>query len=140
MTNQLRQFKPGGRQIHLSDTLSATTQYVILPLSLKKSLCVSLSDVIYLEGFGNYTMFYLTEGRQVLVAKTIKEYYPILEADVFVRTHRSFVVNLRHTEHLDMRDMFVQLRGGLKIAISRRKKKSFRQRTEALLQHWAAVS
>lgn len=137
MTNQLRQFKPGGRQICLND--ASTTQYVILPVSLKKSICVPLADVIYLQGFGNYTMFYLTDERQVLVAKTIKEYYPVLEADVFVRTHRSFVVNFRHIEHLDMQDMFVQLRGGLKIAISRRKKKAFRQRTEALLQ-LAAVS
>lgn len=142
MSNRLLSSLSSACPIRLCESVNApeTTQYVILAINLKKTICVPLSDVRYIEGFGNYTMFYLADGRQVLVTKTIKDFYPILEADVFVRPHRSFVVNLRYVEYLDLKNMFVQLRNGQQITISRRKKKSFEERTEALLQHWAAVS
>ncbi|MFN8357520.1 MAG: LytTR family DNA-binding domain-containing protein [Spirosomataceae bacterium] len=115
----------------------ASTQYVILPVNLRKTICVPLSEVLYLEGCGNYTMFYFQNEKKLLVAKTIKDYLPILDKDVFVRTHKSFVVNLRHVETLDMRNMCVRLNCGLEISISRRKKKAFELRTEQILSNLA---
>lgn len=122
------------QSISIANTVNpAATQYVILPVNLRKTICVPLSEVLYLEGFGNYTMFYFHNGKKLLVAKTIKDYLPILDKDVFVRTHRSFVVNLRHVDTLDLRNMCVRLTSGLEISISRRKKKSFEMRTEEIL-------
>lgn len=53
----------------------------------------SLSEIIRLEGEGNYTQFHLTQNRKYLSAKTIKEYEEILLLHNFLRIHKSHLVN-----------------------------------------------
>lgn len=51
------------------------------------------SEIIRLEGEGNYTQFYLTQNRKYLSAKTMKEYEEILVKHHFIRIHKSHLVN-----------------------------------------------
>jgi DNA-binding LytR/AlgR family response regulator len=84
-----------------------------------------------LEAISNYTIFYLNNGKKLLVSRTMKVFLPKLDAEIFVRIHKSFVINLSYLSQLDVRDeMFVQLRDGSKISISRRKKKEFVEKTK----------
>jgi two-component system LytT family response regulator len=53
----------------------------------------SPSEIIRLEGEGNYTQFYLTQNRKYLSAKTMKEYEEILLQHNFLRIHKSHLVN-----------------------------------------------
>lgn len=53
----------------------------------------STSEIIRLEGEGNYTRFYLTGERKYLSAKTMKEYEEILVHHDFLRIHKSHLVN-----------------------------------------------
>lgn len=53
----------------------------------------SPSEIIRLEGEGNYTQFYLTGERKYLSAKTMKEYEEILLQHNFLRIHKSHLVN-----------------------------------------------
>ncbi len=53
----------------------------------------SPSEIIRLEGEGNYTRFYLTGDRKYLSAKTMKEYEEILRHHNFLRIHKSHLVN-----------------------------------------------
>lgn len=99
---------------------------IILSISCKKNIIVAWKDISHLEAIGNYTMFYFVDGKKLLVSRTMKVFLPKLDAEMFVRIHKSFTVNLNYISQFDVREeMFVQLRDGSKISISRRKKKDF---------------
>lgn len=57
------------------------------------ALFFATSEIIRLEGEGNYTRFYLTKDRKYLSAKTMKEYEEILLKHKFLRIHKSHLVN-----------------------------------------------
>ncbi|MBB6005587.1 LytTR family DNA-binding domain-containing protein [Arcicella rosea] len=99
---------------------------IILTISCKKNIIVAWKDISHLEAIGNYTIFHFTDGKKLLVSRTMKIFLPKLDSEIFVRIHKSFTVNLNHISKFDVREeMFVQLRDGSKISISRRKKKDF---------------
>ena len=97
-----------------------------LPIFTNKNKAVKLIEIAWLEADSNYTTFHFANGEKVMVSRTMKEYMGILSDKLFVRTHKSFAVNLRHIIRYDVKDeMIVMLHGGNRIAISRRKKKQF---------------
>lgn len=78
-------------------------------------------DIIRLEGESNYTRFFLSNHKPVLVSKTLKEYEELLTAYDFIRVHKSFLVNRSFVQHMD-RDGVLWLKDGSHILVSRRKK------------------
>lgn len=59
----------------------------------------SPSEIIRLEGEGNYSRFYLTGERKYLSAKTMKEYEEILLHHNFLRIHKSHLVNRSYIDN-----------------------------------------
>lgn len=57
------------------------------------ALFFSPSEIIRLEGEGNYTRFYLSNTQKYLSAKTMKEYEEILLQHNFLRIHKSHLIN-----------------------------------------------
>ncbi len=113
------------------DFCTTTESNVLLTISCKKNIEVDWKDISHLEAISNYTIFYLNNGKKLLVSRTMKVFLPKLDAEIFVRIHKSFVINLSYLSQFDVRDeMFVQLRDGSKISISRRKKKEFVEKTK----------
>lgn len=55
---------------------------------------LKLHEIQYLQAQGNYTQFVLTDGRTILVAKTLRIFSDLLEPHGFVRSHASYVVNI----------------------------------------------
>ncbi len=53
-----------------------------------------ISKVIYCEADNNYTKFFLLDGKQYIVAKTLRIIQQMLEERNFLRVHRQYVVNL----------------------------------------------
>lgn len=51
--------------------------------------------IIYCEGMGNYTKIYLTTGKEMIMAKTLKA-VELLLGDSFCRIHKSYLVNNNH--------------------------------------------
>lgn len=78
-------------------------------------------DIIRLEGESNYTRFFLSNHKPVLVSKTLKEYEELLTAHDFIRVHKSYLVNRTYVRHMD-RDGVLWLTDGSHILVSRRKK------------------
>jgi two-component system LytT family response regulator len=56
---------------------------------------IKVEDVMYCEGDGNYTTFYLTPDQKHISSKTLKEYERILPAQQFVRAHQKYLVNVK---------------------------------------------
>lgn len=81
----------------------------------------ALSDIIYCEGDGNYTTFYLTLGKKIMVSKPLKEYEELLPQPDFIRSHQSYLVNRRYIEYYD-RDGILYLQNKKQIPVSKRRK------------------
>jgi two-component system, LytTR family, response regulator len=79
-------------------------------------------DLYYCEGQSNYTKLYLTRGRTVLCAKTLKEFEEALQPHGFMRVHKSILANLRYVEKLLPGKYVAVLNNGTQIEVSRRKK------------------
>lgn len=57
---------------------------------------VAFSDILYIEASGSYCNFYLQTGPKMTVAYTLAETAQHLPKDLFIRVHRSFVINVKH--------------------------------------------
>ena len=107
---------------------------ISLPISCKKTILVAWKDISHLEAISNYTMFYFNNGKKLLVSRTMKDFLAKLDAELFVRVHKSFAINLNYLIQFDVKEeMFVQLKDGKKISVSRRKKKDFLEKTKSFL-------
>lgn len=62
---------------------------------------VDLEQIIRCEADRNYTSFYLTEGKKILVSKTLKEYETLLTGYNFLRVQQSHLVNLDFVDRYD---------------------------------------
>ena len=73
-----------------------------------ESVKVSFEDILYLESAGNYVTFVMVNQKRILTRLTMSETVTLLPASIFVRVHRSFIVNKlkidrleRHQIHID---------------------------------------
>ncbi len=78
-------------------------------------------DIIRLEGEGNYTRFFFSDRKPLLVSKVIKDYEEILQDYSFIRIHKSYLVNKHYISQIGKDDTLI-LSDGSQIAISRRRK------------------
>ena len=79
------------------------------------------ANIIRLEGENNYTRFFFTDQKPILVSHTLKEYEEILNEYDFIRVHKSHLVNKKYVKHLD-KEGLLWLTDGSHIVVSRRKK------------------
>ncbi len=85
-----------------------------------------VQDIIRCEASNNYTLFYLTDGKKIMVTKTLKDYEEMLMNDGFFRVHQSHLINLDFVSgYLKQDGGYVQMTDGSQIEISRRKKDAF---------------
>jgi two-component system, LytTR family, response regulator len=81
----------------------------------------SPADIVRCEGENNYTHFYFTNQKPVIVSRTLKEYEEILLDYNFIRVHKSHLVNKKYIKHLD-KEGLLWLTDSSHIVVSRRKK------------------
>lgn len=56
---------------------------------------VKEEEIIRLEADGNYTLFHLMDGRSLLSSKNLRHYEELLSGELFFRSHRSHIINLK---------------------------------------------
>jgi len=94
----------------------------LLIINHKTSKKVFIDDVILLKGDVNYTILYLENGKQKLVAHSIKFYEPYLKTHGFLRVHRSYMINPNHVKEHNQIDEYLMMTNGQKADISRRRR------------------
>lgn len=62
---------------------------------------VELDEIIRCEADRNYTSFFLTGGKKILVSKTLKEYETLLTGHNFLRVQQSHLINLDYVDRYD---------------------------------------
>jgi len=91
---------------------------------------IPLNTVSYLAAEDDYVMIYYSEGK-ALKPKTMKYYEEHLPPSLFLRVHRSYMVNVEHITRLEpySKDNYVAvLKSGEKIPVSRAGYKTLRDR------------
>ena len=83
---------------------------------------IDLAEIIMLQADVNYTTFFLKNGKKFLSSRSIKLYELMLEGHGFIRTHRSYVINLEHLLKYDEINDRISLSNNLTALISRRRK------------------
>lgn len=81
----------------------------------------SPADIIRLEGEGNYTRFFLSDGRKHMSSKTMKEYEEILLQHNFLRIHKSHLVNKSFIDHYHNEGAVI-LKDQTQLPVSRQRK------------------
>lgn len=78
------------------------TQKRRLVLKTQESVhVVDLDRIIRCEADRNYTSFFLTEGKKILVSKTLKDYETLLTGHNFLRVQQSHLINLDFVDRYD---------------------------------------
>lgn len=62
---------------------------------------VDLDKIIRCEADRNYTSFFLSEGKKILVSRTLKDYETLLTGHNFLRVQQSHLVNLDFVDRYD---------------------------------------
>jgi two-component system LytT family response regulator len=84
---------------------------------------VDVGTIIRCESDNYYTHFYFTDGKHLLISKTLKEIETMLEEDEFIRPHKSHLINIKFIQNFNRSDAsFLTLTDGTQIPVSRRKK------------------
>lgn len=104
-----------------SASLSPSQSQRIVVKSGSKIKIIPVHDVQYLEAADDYVKIHTLEG-YFLKNKTMNHFELSLDAQQFVRSHRSYIVNVQHITRIDPyeKDNHVAiLRSGAKVPVSR---------------------
>lgn len=105
----------------LNDAQLPTTNNRIVVKSGSKIKIIPVSEVLYLEAADDFVKIFTKEG-YYLKNKTMAYFESFLPADMFVRSHRSYIVNVQEITRIDPyeKDGHVAiLRSGAKVNVSR---------------------
>ena len=105
--------------------------YLLKPFSKEAGIkIIPLNNVSYFAAEDDYVMIYYNEGK-ALKPKTMKYYEDHLPPTLFMRVHRSYIVNVEHINRLEpySKDNYVAvLKSGEKIPVSRAGYKMLREK------------
>jgi len=106
------------------DTVIGTEYFFIKKKNVLKK--VAVSDIVYIEVEERYCSIYSNTDRfvvQISLAKIMDQ----LNADIFLRTHRNFIVNRDCIEEIQTSDNLLLMNNGKLVPISDRYKDVFKQ-------------
>ncbi|MFN3405609.1 MAG: LytR/AlgR family response regulator transcription factor [Cytophagaceae bacterium] len=76
-------------------TMNKQLQKIVLPL-MEGFEVIQVKDIVRCQANDNFTDFALSDGRKLLICRTLKHYESILEEFDFCRIHKSHLVNVQH--------------------------------------------
>ncbi|WP_160118574.1 LytR/AlgR family response regulator transcription factor [Chryseotalea sanaruensis] len=86
---------------------------------------VAVKDIVRCASETNYTRFFLTNGRILMVSKTLKEFDTLFEGQHFFRAHQSHLINLHHFDRFEKKDGgTIFMKDGSALPVAVRKKDS----------------
>lgn len=82
------------------DTNQSDISKTIWVKSNKKSYPIKLSELSYIESDGDYLKLYL-DNKPIVIHETLKHFISKLPNKVFMKIHRSFVINITKVEYIE---------------------------------------
>ncbi len=82
-----------------------------------------MNDIIHCQSDTYYTNIFFVNKKKLMVSKTLKEVEEMLDKEVFIRPHKSHLLNVNHVRSYLREDSgYILLSDQTKIPVSRRKK------------------
>ena len=91
---ELRHNQRAGEPEATPEALPKDKEYISVKADYKVSL-VKISNIVYLESEGEYVRMHLDDGTTITTLFRHKNMEAALPSDMFMRVHRSYIVNLR---------------------------------------------
>jgi len=88
---------------------------------------INANSILFCEANSNYCRIFCIDGREILLAKTLKNIQEqLIQTNLFHRIHKSYLVNLNYILRLNKSGTLeVELHNGIKLPVSVRQKESF---------------
>lgn len=84
---------------------------------------IPLSDILYLEADGSYTVFHLVDKKKMISTSNLGHYDEELINEPFLRIHQSYIVNLNKIKsYIKADNGYVVLENGLPLRVSKSRK------------------
>lgn len=84
---------------------------------------IEIDNIIRCESDSCYTKFFLTDKKEIIVSKTLKEYDEMLSEFNFIRPHKSHLINLKYIKNiLKLDGLIIEMTDGSQVPVSRRKR------------------
>ncbi|HCD52865.1 MAG TPA: DNA-binding response regulator [Balneolaceae bacterium] len=98
-----------------------------IALSTSESIeFVAISDILFLKADGAYTEFYLAADKKITVSKPLGEYAFLEKQPHFMKTHRSYLINLKQVKRFRKEDGGdIEMINGKSASLSRYRKDAF---------------
>lgn len=111
-----------------TEALKEKPSRLILPTSSGMHI-IEIQEIVRCESSNNYTTFFLTNGKKIVVSKSIQIYEHMLSKTHFCRIHNKHIVNLKFIKkYVKGRGGHVELSNGSKVDVSDGRKKNFIER------------
>ncbi len=107
---------------HLLQNISRKTppKKIALP-QLGSISFIEVDDIVSLQADSNYTIIHMKDMQKLVISKTMKDFEDLLDANVFVRIHKSYIVNITYIKEYSTADGgMVKMADGNHWSISRR--------------------
>jgi two-component system LytT family response regulator len=90
---------------------------------------IFLKDILRLEAKGNCTAIFLSNSKQIVTTRSIKEYENLLPESIFYRVHHSHIINLNKVrEYQKGRGGYLIMEDDCSIEVAIRRKEDFLRR------------
>ncbi len=88
---------------------------------------ININSILYCEADSNYCRIFCVDGREIILAKTLKNIqHQLASTNLFHRIHKSYLVNLNYIVRLNKSaSLEVELYNGIKLPVSFRQKENF---------------
>jgi two-component system LytT family response regulator len=109
---------------HLAADLEGLSKTEKLILRTNEEIhSISFIDIVRVEAGGNYAVFYISDGRKIMVSKPMKEYEERLLENSFFRIHKSHMVNIKKLKYFDKAEGgYLVMSDGSRVPVASRKR------------------
>lgn len=87
-------------------SVEAGTSGHIFVKSERRYFKIRFEDILFVEGLKDYVVIQTT-GHKVITKSTLKAFAELLPAADFLRTNKSYIVNLNHIGSFDLNDIYI---------------------------------
>lgn len=107
--------------------LNMATEGHILIKKNKLYYYLDLNEVQFIEAFGNYSIFH-TSSKKHLSNTSFGKLEASLPPALFIKTHRSYLLNMNHFAGINLDDNVILLKSGTELPVSRAHKQGLLER------------
>ena len=105
-------------------SVETITQEHIFVKSDRRYFKILFRDILFVEGLKDYIVIQ-TEGRKIITKNTLKAIQEQLPPEIFMRTNKSYIVNLGKIDSFDVNDIYI---GAHELAIGSRYRDAFMEK------------